>query len=388
MDIFVFIIVIVLGYSIQKSFSKSLSMFDKKNLKNLWLYHLLFGVIYWGYIVYGPGGDSFGYFKVSEELSFEEAFSLLRVNGAGTYGMYLLNVFPAKFMGFFGLTMVYTLIGYIGVMCFYLVFITNIRFNSTIGSIKLFPLIFFLPNLHFWSAGLGKDTVLFFCIALFVYGMQKPSKNLIKIVLALGLSYLIRPHITIFLIASFGMGYVLDGNLKAYQKLLFGGAFLVAFFLLFDNIMSFLKIEELDVESIDQFSESRVSNLSREHTGSAVDINGYPFPLKVFTFLYRPLFFDINGVLAVVASFENLLLLILSWKFIRLNPLKMFKRGNYMVKSLFIFVLIGSVTFSIILGNLGIMLRQKNMFILALLFVCLWGLSFSTQQKQQKLNVR
>lgn len=177
------------------------------------------------------------------------------------------------------------------------------------------------------------------------------------------------------------MGYVLDGNLKLYQKILLGGVFLVAFVVLFDNIIAFLKIENLNSESIETFSESRVSGLSRAHTGSSVDISSYPYPLKIFTFLYRPLFFDINSVLAIVASFENLLLLILSWKLFRLNPIKIFNAGNYIVKSLFIFVIIGTLSFSLILGNLGIMLRQKNMFVPALLFICLWGLSCSYQQK-------
>ena len=73
------------------------------------------------------------------------------------------------------------------------------------------------------------------------------------------LSYLIRPHITIFLIASFGMGYVLDGNLKFYQKIFIGGLFLVAFIALFDNIMAFLKIEDLNAETVNQFSKSKVA---------------------------------------------------------------------------------------------------------------------------------
>jgi hypothetical protein len=387
-DILVFLIVIAMGFGMQKSFSKNLTREDKKNLKNLWLYHVLFGVIYWAYIVYGPGGDSIGYYNASNKLSLENALYLFSTNGPGTFGMYLLNVFPAKIMGFFGLTMIYTLLGYIGILCFYVLFVKHIQFNSTLGKYKLFPLVFFLPNLHFWSAGLGKDTLLFFCIAVFFYSMQQPSKHLLKIGLVMVLSYIIRPHITIFLIASFGLGYVLDGNLKMYQKIFIGGLFLLAFILLFDKIMGFLKIEDLDAETVNQFSESRAAGLSGSSTGSSVDISSYPYPLKIFTFLYRPLFCDINGVLAIVASFENLLLLILSWKLFKLNPIKIFKAGNFIVKSLFIFLIIGTLTFSLILGNLGIMLRQKNMFIPALLFVCLWGFSYAVQQKKLKLKGR
>jgi hypothetical protein len=382
-DILIFLVVLVLGIGVQSSFSNNLSIQDKKTLRNLWFYHIAFGIIYWVYIMYGPGGDSLKYYNVSKALPNQEALSLFGFNGPGTYGMYLINALPAKFIGFFGLTMIYTLLGYIGIMSLYIVFKKQISFNTKLGKYNLFPLVFFLPNLHFWSAGLGKDTLLFFCIGLFVYSMQQPLKNVFKIILALVVSYIVRPHITIFLIASFGMGYMLDGNLKFYQKIFLGGVFMVAFVMLFDNIMAFLMIEDLTSETVDQFSEEKVSNLSRSHTGSSVDISSYPLPLKIFTFLYRPLFFDINGILAIVASFENLLLLILSWKLVRVNPIKIFNAGNYLVKSLFLFLIIGTLSFSLILGNLGIMLRQKNMFIPALLFICLWAYSYRTEQKMK-----
>lgn len=356
-------------------------------LRQLWFYHLFFGIIFWVYIQYGPGGDAYGYWAHSSEINFNEAWGGFLVRGPGTYAMFLINFFPAKFLSFFGLSIVYTLLGYIGITFFYVLFSDNISYNTKIGGYYVFPLILFLPNLHFWSGGVGKDTLLFLSIALFVYGMQYPLKNVGKLALALGLSYLIRPHITIFLITSFGLAFVLDGKLKLYQKILFFGLCLAGFLALFDNIMAYLKLESLDTESVTEFADTRVSNLSRSSTGSSVDISSYPLPLKIFTFLYRPLFFDINGVMAIVASFENLLLLVLSWKFLKLNPIKVFRKGNYMVKALCIFLTIGAVSFSLILSNLGIMLRQKNMFIPALLFICLWGFSYQTEKQLAKAKL-
>lgn len=381
-EIFIILIIIFLGFNIKFFFEKYINSRDKYILNSLWIYHLIFGVVFWYYIFYGPGGDGVTYYRIANEESFSNILSGFFKAGPGTSGMHMFNSLPASLLSPFGLSMVYCLIGYIGLVCFYVFFIRQIKYNTSLFNYKLFPLVFFLPNLHFWSAGISKDAILFFCIGLFMYGIQQPSKHLFKIAVAMVVSYIIRPHITIFLISSMGMGYVLDGNLKLYQKIFLGGLFLAAFVLLFDNIMAYLKIEDLNTDTIDQFSENRVADLSRAHTGSSVDISSYPYPLKVFTFLYRPLFFDINGVLAIVASFENLLLLVLSWKLFRINPIKIFKAGNYMVKSLFIFLIIGSLSFSLILGNMGIMLRQKNMFIPALLFICLWGLSYSYQQKR------
>lgn len=386
LDIFSIIVIIILGFTVKNTFRASLSVSDNKTLNYLWLYHIFFGVVYWAYVSFIAGGDATHYYKAGKELSLANALILFLSDGPGTNGMYLLTVVPANLLSFFSVSLLYTLLGYIGMVFFYVVFKNNIAYNSYLGKYKLFPLLFFLPNLHFWSAGLGKDTISFLCIGMFIYSMQKPNKHVIKIILALGLSYIIRPHISVFLVASFGVAYMLDGNLKLYQKIFFTIMFFGVFIVLFNKFMSFLQFESLDVESIQNFSSNSSENLSRSSTGSSVDISSYSYPLKIFTFLYRPLFFDINGILAIIASFENLLLLILSYKFIRLNPIKLFKKGNYLFKGMFIFFLMGALTFSLILGNLGIMLREKNMFTPALLFICLWGLSYAQQQKMKGIN--
>ena len=179
------------------------------------------------------------------------------------------------------------------------------------------------------------------------------------------------------------MGYIIDGQLKVYAKLIFMVILIGAFVAFFDTLMLYLRIEDLSAETLSTYSEDRISKLSRDHTGTGVDISGYPYPLKVFTFLYRPLFFDINGILAILASIENLILLLLTAKFITKNPFKMFFKGDYFFKSSLLFFLMGALTFSLILGNLGIMLRQKNMFIPALLFICLWSFSNHIELKIQ-----
>lgn len=389
LDLLVIILIIILGFSVKNWVGAPFGNYDTKVLNQLWAYHLLFGILYWFYVAYGPGGDAMGYWRAGSNLNWNEALALFSIYGPGTYGMYVISHLPSGILGlsFFTVSILFTLLGYIGMVFFYSLFVKYIKLNSSIGKYSLFPLIFFLPNFHFWSAGLGKDTLCFMCIALFIYGMQQPAKNMIKIALAIGLTYMVRPHISVFLVAAFGMAFMLDGNLKVYQKVLFSAIFLVAFIILFDKFMSFLKVEELSAESISQYSATSTSNLSRS-SGSGVDISSYPYPLKVLTFLYRPLFFDINGVLAVVASFENLLLLILSIKFVKINPIKLFQKGNIIFKGCLIFFVTGALTFSLILGNLGIMLREKNMFTPCLLFVCLWGLSYAQEQQRAKVEIQ
>ncbi len=387
LDICLIIILLFLGFKAKYFFRHQLDVGDNKTLNFLWAYHIVICLAFYFYVLTN-GGDAITYwteFEVNPNMTIGDYFSL----GFGTYFMYVLNYIPSKILELSFLTgsLAYALLGYIGFLFFYIVFKNRIAFNSKLLQFNLFPLIFFLPNLHFWTAGVGKDTLMFFCIAIFFYAMQQPKRHLVKIILALFLVYFTRPHIAAFLILSFGIGYILDGGLKVYVKILFFIILVGAFIGFFDNIMLYLRIENFDLETISSYSDDKVSKLSRSHTGTGVDISNYPFPLKVFTFLFRPLFFDVNGVLAVVASLENLLLLILTAKFIWLNPIKLFFKGDYFFKSLFIFLLLGVISFSLILGNLGIMLRQKNMFIPALLFLCLWAFSYNIQKKGTKIDI-
>ncbi len=384
LDICIITIVVLLGFNFKGFFKEKLTKKDYRVLNMLWLYHMAFAIIFYFY-VNANGGDARNYWftvKESVDTGFLDYFSL----GFGTYFMYALNYFPSKVLDLSFITgsFMYALLGYIGFIYFYILFKERIFYNTKIFTVNLFPLLFFLPNLHFWTSNVGKDTLLFFCIALFFYGMQKPTDHIIKILFALALAYFARPHIAVFLILSFGIGALSHNSLKMYQKVFFIAVIIAAFLLFFDNITSYLRIESFNLDTISNYSEDKATKLSRDYTGSRIDISSYPFPLKVFTFLYRPFFFDINGPLAVVASIENLILLLLSIKFIILNPFRLFRAADFFTRSLVMFLAFGVVTFSLILGNLGIMLRQKNMFIPALLFICLWSFSYHLKTKLEK----
>lgn len=386
LDFSIIVIILFLGFYSKNFYGEVLDKKDKKVLNILWFYHVAICIIFYLYSMVNSSDARNYWFTVKENLStgFLDYLSL----GFGTYFMYALNYFPSKILdlSYFTGSLIYAYIGYLGFILLYIIFSKKIKYNSRIFNIKLFPLILFLPNLHFWSAGVGKDTLLFFCIAYFFYAMLRPKKHIIGLMLVLLLSYLVRPHITVFLLFSFGIGIMLEGKLKPYQKVFFISVIIVGFALMFNSILNYLRLESLNLETITEFSQDRSAKLSRDYTGSSIDISSYSFPAKVFTFLYRPLFFDINGALAILSSFENLFILILSLFLLIRNPFKLFFKADYFFKSLSIFFIIGTVSFSLILGNLGIMLRQKNMFIPALLFLCLWAFSYIIEKEVEEIE--
>lgn len=380
-------LIVLFGFKV-KSFFPKLSGFDKKNLENLWLFHLLFGVIFWAYIVYGPGGDSYGYWLIPQTISIEQAFLGFDFSTAGTNAMHVLNYFPINLLqlSFFTFTILYAFIGFLGVAMFYIIAIKNIPFNSKMGRFKLFPLLFFFPSLHFWSAGAGKDSLVFFTVALFVYGMQSPRNNLIKIGLALLISYFIRPHIALLLLGSFAVVSILNSTMKLYLRLFFSLILGVSAILMLPKVTELTKMDEVTVESYSSFSENRSQLLNRSHVGSGIDISNYPLPVKFFTFYFRPLFFDASSINALINSIENLLLLLLSLKVLRNKPWKTFKAAPFVIQGLVVYLTVGGFAFSQFLSNLGIIVRMRNMFLPALLIFILWSLSYQKQFKLQQFK--
>lgn len=374
LDICICVFVIILGFNLPNlmgQFGKR----RKKLLRLLWLFHMAFTLLFYFYINQN-GGDATHYWMLPKEMSWSNLMSALDRSSAS--GMiFLINYFPSNVLeldfltGNFG----YSIIGYLGV-CLFVRLQDELasfgRFSETkVLGIPVFPYIWFLPNLHFWTSGIGKDTLIFFAIGLFIWALVKLKNRWFYLFISGLLCITIRPHILLFLVFAFGVAQVFDRNLKPHYKVGLIGLFVVAFALMFNSVLSFIQLENLELSTIENYASSKARGLNQARSGSGVDISGYPFIFKYFTLLYRPFFFDINGVFAIITSFENLILLLLSIRFVSIFKLKRFARLGTVVIGSFIFFLVGTSALSLILGNLGIMLRQKNMFIPALLVVIL-----------------
>lgn len=377
LDLFYISIIIFLGLGFISLFRADLSERDERLLKYLFFFHLLMGVYYCYFIL----GDAVGYWRVPKDYSFE-TFKEGIFNGEGTMFMYAFNFLFSNLlnMSYLSNTLLYSLFGFMGIAFFYMIVVKTVPYNKVINGYILFPLLFFLPNLHFWSAGVGKDTTLFLCIGMFVYGMMKPVTRIPLLAISVLLAMAIRPHIVLFLMVSFGLAYILGGKISVFQRTFYSVILMGIGLAILPSVLEFAKIEEASVESFDKFADAKSSVLSRGSTGSAIDISSYPFPLKVLTFLFRPFFFDVRNINGLIASLENLVLVIIFIKAMRTQPITAFRKAPFVIKGLVFFLIIGTLAFSQSLGNVGIMIRMRNMFLPGLLIYILWCFSYEQQR--------
>ena len=376
LDLIYIPLIIVLGLGFINLFSSQLTDRDQQVLRKLFFFHLLMGTYYCFFIQ----GDAIGYWRVPKAYSME-TFKDGLFNGEGTMFMYAFNYLFSNLlnMSYFSNTLLFSLFGFMGLTFFYLVAVQTVPYNKIISGYALFPLIFFLPNLHFWSSGVGKDTTLFLCIGMFTYGIMKPFQRIPLLVLAGLLSMAIRPHITLFLMVGFGLAYVFGGKVSPAQRFIFSAAMIAVGLAILPSVMEFAKIEEASAEGFDKFATGKAAVLSRSSVGSAIDISSYPFPLKVLTFWFRPALFDVRNLNGLIAALENLLLLLVFIKAMRTSPIRAFKAAPFVIKGLVIFLVVGTLAFSQSMGNMGIMIRMRNMFLPGMIIYLMWIFSYEQQ---------
>ena len=375
-DFFFIPLTLIIGLLYVKQIAADLSAGHQTVLRKLFFFHLVIGV-YYAFFLFG---DANSYWNVSRTYSFND-FKEGIFDGEGTQFM---RAFTFPFSNLLGMsylanTLFFSLIGFIGMTLFYRVALQTIPFNTKQFGYALFPLIFFIPNLHIWSVSIGKDTLLFFCIGAFTFGLLKPIKRLPLIILAIMLSLAIRPHITLFLFVGFGLAYIMDGKVSTTQRILLSVVLLGAGLAILPSVLEFARIEDASADAFDKFAQEKTGALSRGNVGSSVDISSYPFPLKVLTFWFRPALFDVRNLNGLIAALENLLLLLVFIKAMRTSPIRAFKAAPFVIKGLVIFLVVGTLAFSQSLGNMGIMIRMRNMFLPGMIIYLMWIFSYEQQ---------
>lgn len=354
------VIGLIYPYFKRKDFVKK----DVVFLQVLWIYHLLFAFIYTLYASFNSS-DSVNYWRTPIKNTLHDLiYTDIWGNGVGTKTMFVLNYPTSNLLqfSFLSANVFYSLIAFVGFTIFYkLLIVDNANKLPRIFGISLFNVVIFFPNIHFWTANVGKDTIMFTTLMVIVNSIINKRYYSIGLVLSVLLIMLIRPPIFFILVLSATVALLLDKSVKAINKVLLVSVLIVFLFSIAGVVQSFVHIDNISINAIQQAAEARAKYLQEGQTGSAVDISSYPFIFKIFTFLFRPLFIDSPNVLGLLSSMENLILILLFIIFFQDKILRRFKFTPWHTKTLLFYFILATIMFSITLGNLGIMLRFKNM---------------------------
>jgi hypothetical protein len=383
-DFFIaFILLLIINNVLLNYLAKKISFFDKNLMNKLYWYHFVFFVIYFIYGIYnGSDGERY-YFEAN--YMWDDWIDNFRT------GTKFIGFFATPFveLGFSYLSMMlfFSWMGYVGFVFAYLYFKENIPINITVfGKYDLLKLLLFLPNMHFWTASLGKGSVIFMGLMMFTYAVKFPAKRILVLVIGGFFIYMVRPHVMLFVLVGVMIGILTGrGKISVGVKLLVLIASVGFLAAASSSILAVAKLEDSEnvVDDFEEFTD--VSSARLQYSAdSGVAMSSYPLPLKLFTFWFRPLFIDSPGIVGQFSSLENLIYLLLFAKIFNKRFLRFILKAPYMVKMSAIVFLLSSFALTFVMSNLGIIMRQKSQVMYFGFFVIFYFLAYEKWQQTQR----
>ncbi|MFN4198350.1 MAG: hypothetical protein ACK4FS_04905 [Flavobacterium sp.] len=383
MDIIVvFILVVLATQLLLTAMSKKHPLFDRSLMLKLFLYHLGFFLLYYIMALSNPT-DSKHYYYVAT-LRQDDWFGLFETST--NFINFVAVPFVQMGLSYESLMLIFAWFGFVGFVYAYLFFKEHIPQRIEIfKGVDFLTLLLFLPNMHFWTVSLGKGSIIFMGIMMFMYAIKNPKGRFILLFMGGFIAYMVRPHMMFFLLFSLALGLFFgkDRNVSSTTKV---AMVIIAVGFLFaasSSVLSMVNLEGSEdvISDFEAFAESRSTELAK--AGSGIDMGSYPLPLKLFTFWFRPLFFDAPGFLGLFSSIENLLYLFIFSKILSFKFISFLKNSSYIVKmSMAVFL---SVSFGMIFmaSNLGIIIRQKSQVMYFGFFVIFSYLAYLESLKTQ-----
>ncbi len=244
----------------------------------------------------------------------------------------------------------------------------DIHGQARVGFDPKLLLLLFLPGLHFWTAFIGKDGFLFLGGAMCAWATIRIRQRWLTFALGVIIMTLFRPHIAILAVASLAAAILLDRETKGFAKLALAGLAVVGIMVVAGTLYDTYRIDIGSAQAVGDFL-SRQSSAGARMEGTTAAA-GLSLPLAILSLLFRPLFFDVAGAEALIASFENLVLVGIFGYFIyRLSWLKTLFRGTLVVRFAVFFAFLVAMMLSITYYNVGLGLRQKVMMMPAILTI-------------------
>ena len=313
-------------------------------------------------ILYSTNSDAFGYYH-SPPLESGVFFSTGLIKSI----TYILK--DNLHLTFVSCSLIFSFIGSIGSILLFSI-IKDLTKNSDKKLKFLAGLIVYFPIFNLWTVCIGKDAITFTCINLIIFSFFNLNSRFLLLIISATFLSLIRTYLGLVLIFGLIISITQKASFPLFYKLFFIGSssiFLVILINLSSKFFPSLSLYDISERLTDYGVSTSVGS-------TAIDLSSSSLPMKIFTYLFRPLFFEARDLFTILMAVENTILLfvvvypllisIKNKKFIRfeLNSLQVF---------LIIFLIGTTIPYSIVTSNLGMAYRHKITLLPALIYLSL-----------------
>jgi hypothetical protein len=279
--------------------------------------------------------------------------------GLGTQGMIYIVQYLRELVGgtYLDYYLLFQAIGFLG-LTILLRMLEEVHDELRIPYAPYFYALIALPSLHFWTSALGKDAPMLLATSLALWASMRLPNRAKALVGALLLMLFIRPHIAVVATAALSLAVVVGRGIPLYLRIVLFFVAAAGTGFAASTLESTYAIDITSTESIGQQFERLDNVLESDEAGNTAVTGG--FAIRLLSLLFRPLFFDADELFALLASFENLvvlaivLLLVVRWR----SALQLL-RSVFFARFTMIYALALTVFLTLGYWNVGLGLRQK-----------------------------
>lgn len=330
------------------------------------------------------GGDIFLYY----ERAGREAMEWGDLYGLGTtFIVWVITpLVDGLQIGILPVSIVFGVLGFFGIWLLAAAIVENLEALRWKRGLRFAYVLIFLPGINHWTSALGKDALIMFALGLFIFALSKPRQRWIAVAVGWLLVFHIRPHISIVLILAVTASLILSGRTMSVQRRALAiVTMIVVAFIAFPYVLEFLDIKAGGVGDYISYVEERGELNMRGD--SSVDMYDYSLVGRAFAFLFRPLPFEAHNLTSLVASIENiLLLLMILTALVKFRLVDALRNGSLLVNFLAFYSIGSTILLSGVTLNLGLAFRQKTMVIVAI--IALIAIAASQGKRQVSHEVR
>lgn len=342
----------------------------------LYIWHTMFSVIYYRLTLVKISDASTYYdvglnpdWEIGVGTDFINFISGILVSGLG---MGILSTFIV--LGF---------VGYLGLLILAHLFTIHIptKYDIKISKAWIYIALFF-PSLSFWSSYLGKDSIALFAVCLSLLAAANITKRYLIFAIAILLMMLVRPHVAAIMLVSVSMALLMSAQINILSRFALVSILGSACVIMIPFAIDYIGLSEGDITPDEYIM--RMQSYGVDDSSGGLDLMSMPWPTRLFSYMFRPIFIDARNIEQLAASFENIVLFgLILFALFRLVSL-IIKSESILVRYSYIY----SCVMVIVLGNtaynLGIAFRQKTMILPAIFILLLFVYGQSTYSRRQK----
>ena len=326
----------------------------------LYLWHTFFSIVYFWYVI-NFGGDAIGYFEEASTGNIQFSVG----TGSITYltGL-LVNVIGVSILGAF---LFFNFFGVVGLLAFD----ASLRFatkNKSKSVQNLACLIIFLPSVSFWSSAIGKDSLSFMSSGLALWAALEINRRWLLMAFTVAVMFLVRPHVAGLMVLAWTFAILLSYKTPLAKKAVLGFLSGIAALVMIPFAIQYAGVGEI-VNAVELMAYIDQRQTYNNEGAGGMDIASMSLPMKLYSYMLRPAFFEVNSIFELAAAFDNFVMLCLFiagvWAILCGRDSCLGESRIFMwTYSLMAWLMLSTTT-----ANLGIALRQKWMFAPMLIFL-------------------